>query len=99
MPTPCSAPGRAGLRLESCMLKEGCTGAGWPGWAKAGGAARRQAKRSPKSSPQRRGGAEKTRRKPKSKPESAEVAEGAEKPGLAARKDSANLGENLNIPV
>jgi len=31
------------------------------------------------SSPQRRGGAEKLRRKPKSKPESAEVAESAEK--------------------
>ena len=35
MPTPWSAPGSAGFRLESCMVNDGCTGAGWPGWAKA----------------------------------------------------------------
>src|ERR1700679_2043123 len=35
MPTPFRAPGTAALKLASCMLKDCCAGAGWPGWANA----------------------------------------------------------------
>src|ERR1017187_12382 len=43
MPTPESAPGRAGFRLLSCIL-DCCAGpSNWPGWAKATEARSRRA--------------------------------------------------------